>query len=317
MVKKAEKIRSMDKLNVSPRTLSYLLRNFSVEDAIRYGRNIAYTHGIVKSPKWEAELTQAIKELGLIRPNMDFSKTLNIGYLYATVFLDKNNFTWKIGQLSNEQYENFVGLSDIDIKKVRTSLSDQLSKKEFLVIWRLYGLDGDDYGRDYESVAQYFRVTVDYIRNVEESALKELRRKNTLPVVFDAPTSLNNAIDDLKKEIDELHDDPIFKKEHELLMKLENMKKLPLRYSDADDRHRCTSKASDTIPIEMLNLGTRSYNCLKHAGINTISEVINYPRDSWYMVRNLDRRDLEELIWKMNAAGYDFNISTKDEQILS
>ena len=47
--------------------------------------------------------------------------------------------------------------------------------------------------------------------------------------------------------------------------------------------------------IETLRLSVRCYNCLKRAGINTIADIINLSKDQWSQVRNLSRRDLEEI----------------------
>jgi DNA-directed RNA polymerase alpha subunit len=61
--------------------------------------------------------------------------------------------------------------------------------------------------------------------------------------------------------------------------------------------------------IEKLGLTVRIYKCLECAGIYTVTDIINYPKDAWFHVRNLSRRDIGILVIKMRSAGYtDFNI---------
>lgn len=311
MVRKAETLKSLDELNVSARTRTYLKKNFdSIDDVIKHGRCLVYDFGSVGSSKWESELTSAVKEAGLIRPKTDFARSFRIGFLYASIFWDnREDFIWHIDQLSNEQYESFVGMSDEDIENVKVSLCDRLTEREYKVICRRFGLDGDE-GCDLESVAQYFRVTRERVHQIEAKALRKLRHRNTLPALFDAPIELNAAIRDLISELDELHQDPIFKRECELLMKLERMKKLPLRYSDAAGGQLDLNELLDSTPIEKLDLSVRTYNCLKRAGIDVVSDILRYPKDAWCKVRNLGRHHLEEVIEKMHSVGYeDFSVN--------
>lgn len=311
MVRKAETLKSLDELNVSARTRTYLEKNFdSIDDVIKHGRCLVYGSGSVDTSKWESELTSAVKEAGLIRPKTDFARSFRIGFLYAAIFWDnKEDFIWCIDQLSNEQYESFVGVSDEDVESLRLSLCDRLTEKEYEVICRRFGLD-DDKGQGLESVAQYFQVTRERVRQIEAKALRKLKNRNTLPALFDAPIELNDMIRNLKSELDELHKDPIFKRECELLMKLERMKKLPLRYSDVAGGQLDLNALLDSTPIEKLDLSVRTYNCLKRARIDTVSDILRYPEDAWYKVRNLGRRHLEEVIEKMHSVGYeDFSVN--------
>ena len=63
--------------------------------------------------------------------------------------------------------------------------------------------------------------------------------------------------------------------------------------------------------IEELDLSVRSFNCLKHAGINTVEDLINKSEEEMMKVRNLGRKSLEEVIWKMNSLG--FNLHKDDD----
>ena len=55
--------------------------------------------------------------------------------------------------------------------------------------------------------------------------------------------------------------------------------------------------------IEELDLSVRSFNCLKRAGINTVEDLINTAEDDLMKVRNLGKKSLEEVIYKLEAMG--------------
>jgi DNA-directed RNA polymerase subunit alpha len=55
--------------------------------------------------------------------------------------------------------------------------------------------------------------------------------------------------------------------------------------------------------IEELDLSVRSYNCLKRAGIHTAQELANRTEEDMMKVRNLGRKSLEEVVWKLNELG--------------
>jgi len=66
------------------------------------------------------------------------------------------------------------------------------------------------------------------------------------------------------------------------------------------------------LPVEALDLSARSYNCLKRAGCNTVQDIMLKVRpddepDSFcldlYRVRNLGRRSLEEILYKLKELG--------------
>lgn len=61
--------------------------------------------------------------------------------------------------------------------------------------------------------------------------------------------------------------------------------------------------------IEELDLSVRSYNCLKRAGINTVQELANKTEQEMSKVRNLGRKSLEEVRFKLK----DLNLGFKEE----
>lgn len=63
--------------------------------------------------------------------------------------------------------------------------------------------------------------------------------------------------------------------------------------------------------IEELDLSVRSYNCLKRAGINTVEELTNKSEDDMMKVRNLGKKSLEEVRFKL--AELDLGLRSEDE----
>jgi len=55
--------------------------------------------------------------------------------------------------------------------------------------------------------------------------------------------------------------------------------------------------------IEELDLSVRSYNCLKRAGINSVQELANKSEEDMMKVRNLGRKSLEEVRYKLVDLG--------------
>ncbi len=60
---------------------------------------------------------------------------------------------------------------------------------------------------------------------------------------------------------------------------------------------------------DMPMISVRTYNCLKRAGINSLSELANMTSDDMMKVRNLGRKTLEELITEMKRVGITFRDS--------
>lgn len=63
--------------------------------------------------------------------------------------------------------------------------------------------------------------------------------------------------------------------------------------------------------IEELDLSVRSFNCLKRAGINTVEDLISKSEEDMMKVRNLGRKSLEEVIYKLSTLG--FSLRKEDE----
>ncbi len=307
MVRKAETLKSLDELNLSARTKAYLNNNFdSLEEIIIEGRIDAYIHSLdarkSSMPKWKTELISALTDAGFIRPVSHFRMTFSVNALYSIVYLEwKDCFYTSIGQLSNEQYEEFESLSSEVIEEVKDSLRNRLTEREYEIFCLRFGLDRTGTLKDLETVGKYFGITRERVRQHEAKALKKLRHHiTTLPAIFDAPSNLEETAETLHAELEELYENPAFKRANEITRELEHMKKSPFKY----DCKCLKTEALDDPFIDDLNLSVRAFCCLKRAGINTVSDIIELPKDDWFKIRNLGRKTLKEVVEKMHAAGY-------------
>ena len=65
----------------------------------------------------------------------------------------------------------------------------------------------------------------------------------------------------------------------------------------------------DDILIEELELGVRSYNCLKRAGIQTVGELLQKSESELAAIPNFGRKSIEEVIETLKARGLDLRES--------
>lgn len=58
--------------------------------------------------------------------------------------------------------------------------------------------------------------------------------------------------------------------------------------------------------IEDLELSVRSFNCLKRAGISTVEDITNLTESELMKVRNLGKKSLDEVTFKIHSLGLEF-----------
>ena len=66
---------------------------------------------------------------------------------------------------------------------------------------------------------------------------------------------------------------------------------------------RSAGDGMDDILIEELELGVRSYNCLKRAGIQTVGDLLQKSESELNAIPNFGRKSIEEVIETLNARG--------------
>jgi DNA-directed RNA polymerase subunit alpha len=59
----------------------------------------------------------------------------------------------------------------------------------------------------------------------------------------------------------------------------------------------------DDILIEELELGVRSYNCLKRAGIQTVGDLVQKSESELAAIPNFGRKSIEEVKETLDARG--------------
>ena len=87
-----------------------------------------------------------------------------------------------------------------------------------------------------------------------------------------------------------------------LFMELSDVVNMPKFVETKKDKPIIDEKGQK--PIQDLELSVRSYNCLKRAGINTLSDLIKMTPEQLVNVRNLGKKSLDEIIQKLADIGY-------------
>ena len=59
----------------------------------------------------------------------------------------------------------------------------------------------------------------------------------------------------------------------------------------------------DEILIEELELGVRSYNCLKRAGIQTVGDLVSKTESELNAIPNFGKKSIDEVIETLHARG--------------
>jgi DNA-directed RNA polymerase subunit alpha len=83
----------------------------------------------------------------------------------------------------------------------------------------------------------------------------------------------------------------------------------PTAASDSGSSSGADSSAAanglDEILIEELELGVRSYNCLKRAGVQTVGDLVHKTRSELNAIPNFGQKSIEEVIETLHSRGLD------------
>ncbi|MDU1911731.1 DNA-directed RNA polymerase subunit alpha [Fusobacterium sp.] len=125
--------------------------------------------------------------------------------------------------------------------------------------------------------------------------------KLTLDIEIDGSIEIRDALS-YAVELLKLHFDPFL----ELGNKMEN-----LRAEAEEEEENPVSHAKDdnilNTKIEELDLTVRSFNCLKKAGIEEVSQLAKLSLNELLKIKNLGRKSLDEILEKMKELGYDLS----------
>ena len=90
------------------------------------------------------------------------------------------------------------------------------------------------------------------------------------------------------------------------------------KYRDSEDELTETDAENENniedMKIEELDFTVRSYNCLKKAGVNTISDLTSMTYNELLKIKNLGKKSLNEIIDKMKELGYDLDDNTSSDE---
>jgi DNA-directed RNA polymerase subunit alpha len=75
--------------------------------------------------------------------------------------------------------------------------------------------------------------------------------------------------------------------------------------SPAGDGGAAAANGLDEILIEELELGVRSYNCLKRAGVQTVGDLVRKSRAELNAIPNFGQKSIEEVIETLHSRGLD------------
>ena len=96
----------------------------------------------------------------------------------------------------------------------------------------------------------------------------------------------------------QLWDFEYIKYETARVARVEYLKHLKIDFANAG--------ADADVRIDVLGLSTRSYNCLRRSGIDTLTKLSEMTYDDFMNVRNIGRKSLEEIIEKAREYGITF-----------
>lgn len=251
--------------------LSIRTMNFVKKHFTLYEEVLMYCRSVAYEknlPGWKSELVSALKQAGFIRPETDFAMSFRVRDIYMAVFLRRRESL--VDYLYNFSSDEYENFVGISDDDLE---SVKLSLRDRLSD-KEYEVLSRRFGLDYEVrqsrdfVGCSLGITAEYVRQLEARAIRKLRSRNNLPVV--------NFV--ASKELNEAI----------------------VEFADLQ-RSRGEGLAE-------LNLTVRTYNALRRAGIDTISDVVSRPQESWSGLRGIGPFEAEEINDKMKNIGYDFSI---------
>lgn len=178
----------------------------------------------------------------------------------------------------------FADDPDVDIVYVEehfdknfTDLLETLSPKEKECI-RLYFKEG----YTLEAIGNQLGVTRERVRQIISRGLQRMKHPSRLKYLRHGKEiyELQNSVLKMQKDL-----------QHKIniIAKRINMPSL----------HSVQVQMVELMPIDVLDLSVRSYNCLRRAGINTLGDLLSISEDELYFIKNLGRKSIAEILTKL------------------
>ena len=124
--------------------------------------------------------------------------------------------------------------------------------------------------------------------------------KLTLSVETDGSIEIKDAIS-YAVELLKLHLDPFL----EIGNRMENLREEIDEDIEESITVQIVDEKSHDMKIEELDLTVRSFNCLKKAGIEDVSQLASLSLNELLKIKNLGKKSLDEILEKMKDLGYD------------
>ena len=107
-------------------------------------------------------------------------------------------------RIINEQLQDFQNSVEDRLETVYAGIRNHLTKREFEVLCRRYGMDGYP-ASDAASIGKYYNVPEESITNIEAKALRKLKHQEVLPLVFNSLAGLYEYVGHFKKLLQKTH----------------------------------------------------------------------------------------------------------------
>lgn len=193
----------------------------------------------------------------------------------------------------------FADDADVDIDYIEehfdenfTALLETLSPRERDCI-HLYFKDG----YTLEAIAKQMGVTRERVRQIISKGLRRLKHPSKIKYLR------------YGKELYELQNSVLKMREA-----LENKIKIIAKRIAMPSPYSVQIQSVALMPIDVLDLTVRSYNCLRKAGINTIGDLLSISEDKLRTIKNLGNKSVAEILMKLEPYrdNVDFSIPYKE-----
>lgn len=215
-----------------------------------------------------------------------------------------------------------------DVDKALELLTDRERK----VLTMRFGLNGEQ-PKTLKEISHCFNFSGERMREIEAKALRKMRyQKKIKNIIFD---KVYNASEEFVQSYFQMHD--VFVNENEpnlteeeigkLMTICEREKQIEIEREGQRKKQEIKnqeSKFKNTIkeltkngdvPIDDLMLSKRAYNCMRRAGIRTVSELLEkiQTEEDFKKFRFLGKKTKKEIIDEIHDAGFNFRFEVVDE----
>ena len=215
-----------------------------------------------------------------------------------------------------------------DVDKALELLTDRERK----VLTMRFGLNGEQ-PKTLKEISHCFNLSGERMREIEAKALRKMRyQKKIKNIVFD---KVYNASEEFVQSYFQMHD--VFVNENEpnlteeeigkLMTICEREKQIEIEREGQRKKQEIKNQESEfkntikeltkngDVPIDDLMLSKRAYNCMRRAGIRTVSELLEkiQTEEDFKKFRFLGKKTKKEIIDEIHDAGFNFRFEVVEE----